>query len=90
MENPSRIVIDLSIYKTRQEGLDILNNILYYLMKSGHICTAVEEEVDIFAIQFNPLDEQLGYPIPYWLSPEEYEDFLIYKDSESRQDEADN
>ena len=87
MENPSRIVIDLSIYKTRQEGLDILNNILYYLMKSGHICTAVEEEVDIFVVQFNPVGSQLGYYTPYWLSPEEYEDFLLYK---KQQDEADN
>ena len=87
MENPSRIVIDLSIYKTRQEGLDILNNILYYLMKSGHICTAVEEEVDIFVVQFNPVGSQLGYSAPYWLSPEEYEDFLFYK---KQQNEADS
>ena len=71
------------IGEQRQLLWEKVTQTIYTLTLFDYICVVYDDDIDVIVIQFehNENKEYYGIPNPKWISEDEYEEFLNYKNS---------
>ncbi len=79
-ERPNEIAFDLTKYDGDKAKMwaDICS-VLKVLVDQGYIATVRYDDVEIYVVEYDYNDLEMGTPYPYWVTPDEYEDFLCSK-----------
>ena len=75
MAKPNQIAFDMENYDGNEtEMFTDIGRVLKILTKLGYECTfsCDEQAFQIYLVEFDYKDEELGYVHPYWLTPEQY------------------
>lgn len=82
MNNVSRIVLNKRDYE--QQLWTKVAQQIQLLMESGYACTvydADDSRKGLIVIEFALMTPMLGAPQPYWLTPDEADHLMSYRDS---------
>ena len=60
------------------------------LTRNGYICLFRHEDAGVYILEFDHDDEGLAEKHPYWLSSEDYEDYLCWKENENADEPEEN
>lgn len=77
---PNRIVFTAEAYNGEEGKMwgDIAYT-LNLLTKNDYLCVFRQDEVGIYVIDFVYDDESMGTPYPYFMTPEEHDEWECYK-----------
>lgn len=75
MNRTNSLVICRDNYKTKEDFENAIRDAVMLLLDAEYIMTVKYDEkgFGIVAIEYQYDNEEYGTPLPYWLSPEEFE-----------------
>lgn len=84
MEKVNQLVICKDEYEDEYEFEDAIKAAVMLLLQNDYVMTIKYDEkgFGIVVIEFEPNNIEYGYPMPYWLSLEDKENFDSYLKSE--------
>ena len=86
----NRITFNIDRYDSEDEMFKDIAKILQILTKNDEICTFEYEDAGIYLLQHNYQEQEYGDLYPYWVIPEDYEDYIFqkeYKEEKSKEEE---
>ena len=87
---PNEVVFDLENYNGGvTEMFTDIGRVLKILTNNGYICTfrCDEPAFQIYIIEFDYMDEEMGCPKPYWLTTDDYWELMATKEREGEKEE---
>ncbi len=79
-DKPNQISFDIEKYGGDKDQMwAAISSVLKVLVDQEYVATVRYDDVGIYVIEFDYDDEAMGTPYPYWITPDEYEDFLCSK-----------
>lgn len=82
----NRITFNIERYESEDEMFKDIAKVLQILTKNNEICTFEYEDAGIYLLQHNYSEQEFGDLYPYWVVPEDYEDYIFHKE-ESEEEE---
>ena len=76
----NRITFNVERYDSEDDMFKDVARVLQILTKNDEICTFEYEDVGIYILQHNYQNEEFGDLYPYWMTPDDYEDYIFSKE----------
>ena len=76
----NRITFDKERYESEDEMFKDIAKVLQILVKNDEICTFEHEDCGIYILQHNYSEQEFGDLYPYWMIPDDYEDYIFSKE----------
>lgn len=76
----NRITFSVERYKSEDEMFQDVAKMLQILTKNDEICTFEYEDVGVYILQHNYQNQDFGDLYPYWMTPDDYEDYIFQKE----------
>lgn len=72
-DKPNEMVFCLDHYDDEKEMWDDVGQFIRILTTNGYVCTARADEpgLGVYALDYDYADEEMGSPMPFWLTPEQ-------------------
>ena len=86
----NRITFNVERYDSEDDMFKDVAKVLQILTKNDEICTFEYEDVGIYILQPNYQNEEFGDLYPYWMTPDDYEDFVFQKEYKEESEEEHN
>jgi hypothetical protein len=86
-ENVNRITFNVERYRSEDEMFQDVAKTLQILTKNDEICTFEYEDVGIYILHHNYANQDFGDLYPYWMTPDDYEDYIYSKNREEDEEE---
>lgn len=81
MERIPYIAFDVKKYNDFDDMMYDVIDVMSALINNGYEVVFRYEDVGIYILEYGHNDESFGSPMAYWLTPEDYQDFMFMKEN---------
>lgn len=82
----NRITFNKENYSSEDDMFKDVAKVLQILTRNNEICTFEYEDCGIYLLQHNYSEQEFGDLYPYWVIPEDYEDYVFYKEQSEEEE----
>lgn len=86
MENVPYIAFDAREYDDLDDMWYDVRSVIAVLVKNNYEVLIRYEDAGIYILEYSSTHQDLGTPVAYWLSPDDYYDYLCSKENDSEED----